>query len=180
MKGKMIFRWTLILGFTMQLGLLRAQSTVVSNERYYASSLYNFTRFVKWPENIHAQRFKIAVIGSETVYEELKKITANRLHGQHSFEINYFRKYSEIKDYHHMVFLSTMNSGKINSIKEQVNSKYIMYITERASMGAFGSAISFYVDNTGKTTFELTKNNFTEQELILNSSLLSYAGKVSN
>lgn len=180
MKRKMIFRLLLIFAVTMQLGMLKAQTKVVSMERYYASSLYNFTRLVKWPESFSNQDFKIAVVGSESVFDELKKLTANRRYGQNGFQISYFRKYSDVNGFHHMVFLSTMNSGKINAIKAQTNSKNTMFITERQSMGDFGSAISFYVEPSGKISFELSNVNFLDQELIVSSSLLSLAGKVSN
>lgn len=180
MKGKMILRLVLILGVFMQLGLLKAQTSVVSNEKYYASSLYNFTRFVKWPASQSNQNFKIAVVGSEAVYEELKKLTTNRKYGQHSFQISYFRKHSDIKGFYHMVYLSTMNSGKISSIKSQNKSNNTMFITERQGMGAFGSAVSFYVEQSGRITFELSNSNFRDQGLVVSSALLSLAGKVSD
>lgn len=179
MKGKLL-KLFILAAVIMQIGAVRAQTHSVSTERYYATSIYNFTRFVKWPDSQTNQDFKIAVVGSETVYAELQKLVAKRKYGQHGFQISYYKKHSEVQGYHHMVFLSTMNSGKIKSIKEQTNSKYTMYITERQSMGAFGSAISFYVDDSGRITFELSKDNFDDQELVLNSSLLSLAGKVSN
>ncbi len=180
MKEKMIMKLLVIVTVTMQLGILKAQTQSVSTERYYASSIYNFTRFVKWPDSHTNQNFRIAVVGSESVYAELQKLTKSRKYGQHGFEISFFKKHTEVNEYHHVVFLSTMNSGKIKSIKEQANSMYTMFITEREGMGAFGSAISFYVDGSGRITFELSKDNFTDQNLVLNSSLLSLAGKVSN
>lgn len=180
MKRKMILRLVFILAVTLQFGLLKAQTSVVSNEKYYASSLYNFTRFVKWPESYSGQDFKIAVVGSETVYEELIKITSNRKYGHNGFQISYFKKYSEVNGSYHMIFLSSINSGKINTIKTQTDSKNTMFVTERQGMGPFGSAISFYVNQSGRITFELSKDNFTDQELVVNSSLISLAGKVSN
>lgn len=180
MKQMKILKLLVIVAVTMQIGILKAQTHTVSTEKYYATSIYNFTRFVKWPDSHTNQNFRIAVVGSESVYAELQKLTKSRKYGQHGFEVSYYKKHNEVNEYHHVVFLSTMNSGKIKSIMDQTNSKYTMYITEREGMGAFGSAISFFVDNSGRITFELSKDNFTEQNLVLNSSLLSLAGKVSN
>lgn len=180
MREMIKFKLLLIVVVTLQCGMLGAQSKVVSNEKYYATSVYNFTRFVKWPESRTHQDFKIAVVGSESVFEELKKLTLNKKYGINRYQISYFKKYSDVSGYYHMVYLSSMNSGKINTIKKQTKSMYTMYITEREDMGAFGSAVSFYADETGRITFELTPENFTNQHLVLNSSLLSLAGKVSN
>jgi hypothetical protein len=180
MKGRMVLRWILLVVMVSQFGMLAAQTKVVSTERYYASSIYNFTRYVKWPDSQTNKDFKIAIVGSESVYEELKNLTATRKYGQHNYQISFYKKHSEVVGFHHIVFLSTINSGKINSIKEQTNSKYTMFITEREGMGDYGSAISFYVEDSGRIRFELSHANIQDQGLVVNSSLFSLAGKVIN
>lgn len=159
---------------------LSAQSLVVTPSKYYAYSLYNFSKFVKWPDQHTKQDFKIAVIGSKSIYEELHKLTVNKKYGLQGIKVFYFKKYSEIGGFHHMVFLSNLQSGKIKWIKENSESQNTMFITERENMGASGSAISFFVSHSGRIEFELYKNNFAEQNLVLNTQLATLAGKNKN
>jgi hypothetical protein len=57
MKWKMILRLLIILWVTLQFSMLKAQNSLISSEKYYALSVYNFTRFVKCPDRFSDQPF---------------------------------------------------------------------------------------------------------------------------
>ena len=85
-----------------------------------------------------------------------------------------------MEGFHHMIFLSNSNSGKIKDIKQRIDAQNTMFITERRGMGQFGSAISFFVDDTGRIQFELIEENFKEQDLFISSNLKTLAKKPSS
>ena len=135
-----------------------AQSVkVVTEERYIALSLYNFTRLINWPPHMASKSdFSIAVLGDKKVYNELVSITTNRTAGAQNFSI------------------PSWLSGKFSKLSESETCKNTLMVTEHEDMIKYGSSINF-IPRDGELKFELSENNTNKQGLTLNPKLKGMA-----
>ena len=153
-----------------------AQSVkVVTEERYIALSLYNFTRLINWPPHMASKSdFSIAVLGDKKVYNELVSITTNRTAGAQNFSIIYFDKIEEFSGENHIVYVPSWLSGKFSKLSESETCKNTLMVTEHEDMIKYGSSINF-IPRDGELKFELSENNTNKQGLTLNPKLKGMA-----
>lgn len=176
MKRELLKNWFVIAGFLLMCQLTIGQTKMtVSPEKFYAYSIYNFSKNTEWPVTSTNSVFKIAIVGNQLVYNELKKLTANRKIGNTSIQVDYYKKSTDLTAYSHIVFLSTLQSGKIKPIKDALQNESILFVTEREGMGKYGSCISFFVTDKGKIEFELIAQNFAANKLKVSNNLKTLA-----
>lgn len=147
----------------------------VGTDMFFAYSLYNFSKHTEWKSEQESNVIKIAVVGKSGIYNELVELTKNRKSGTKQYQINYYKKYSEITDYNHIIFLSSFQSSKIDEIKESLQNKDILFVTEREGMCKWGAGISFFVTPQGKIEFEIGWENIEANNLSMSNSIRQMA-----
>ena len=83
--------------------LLFCQTAFSQEEKYIGLFVYNFTKYFDWPESAKAGDFIIEVIGHQSVYDELARITKDEiqiawcLHNLGVVQIDAIRNFIKIK-----------------------------------------------------------------------------------
>jgi hypothetical protein len=155
------------------------QSLQVSNaERFFAYSLYNFSKLIDWPNSGTATTFQIAIVGDKRVYVELLELAKGKKVGNASYNITFCKDLSEISGNNQIVYLSNAFSSKINEITMK-QTKGVLIVTERSGMTKQGSAISFMTGSDGTMGFEIAKGNAEKNQLIIRQQLERMAMKIS-
>lgn len=138
-----------------------------------ATFLYNFTKYIEWPEEYKQGNFVIGVMGNSTLYNDLNTFFSTKTLGTQKYEIKLFTKPSEISRCH-MIFIPNDYAGNVNEIISKVKGKSTLIVTDKAGMARQGAAINFIsVDN--KQKFELNKSNVEKYDLKVSSSLVNLA-----
>lgn len=144
-----------------------------TNTKIKAVFLYNFTKYIEWPQQYKSGNFVIGVLGDEGFAKELDVFFSTKTLGSQHFEVKSFAKPSDIT-LSHMVFISPNYTGSITDVNKKISGKSTLLVTEKNGMAKQGAAINFIVIEN-KQKFELNKSNAEKQNLKVSSSLMNLA-----
>ncbi|GIV37193.1 MAG: hypothetical protein KatS3mg032_1572 [Cyclobacteriaceae bacterium] len=139
----------------------------------YSMMVFNFVKYVQWPDHSTSGDFVIGVIGNHEVYNTLNSWYGGKPRGNKTYVIKKFNSAAEVTDCH-VVFIDKTKSGEFEAVNAKVKGKGTLIITDKAGLGEKGSAINFkFVDN--KLKFELNQKAVEAANLKVAGSLTSMA-----
>jgi hypothetical protein len=139
----------------------------------YSMMVFNFTRYVQWPDQAGSGEFVIGVIGNNDVYKTLTEWYGGKPRGSKTYVIKKFNSASEVGDCH-VLYIDKAKSGEFETANTKLKGKGTLVITDKNGLGEKGSAINFKtVDN--KLKFELNQKAIEASNLKVSSSLSSMA-----
>ncbi len=142
----------------------RAQET-----KFIALYLYNFTKYVDWPQEHKQGEFVIGVVGSSQVHNELMQLAQGKPVGTQTITVRSFKNVDEVSGCH-ILFLSEAYSRRVNQAVVRMEKSAPLIVTQLEGATLHGSAINFVIrDETMK--FELKKSNATRFGLRVHSRL---------
>ena len=156
---------------------LPVSNKVLAQERpmheVYSMMVYNFTKYVQWPDHDASGEFVIGVIGNSEVYKTLTGWYAGKARGSKTYVIKKFSSASEVTDCH-VLFIDKAKSTEFDAVNEKIKGKGTLIITDKNGMGEKGSGINFKtVDN--KLKFELNQRVMESSNLKVSGALSSMA-----
>lgn len=139
----------------------------------YSMMVFNFTRYVQWPDQATSGEFVIGVIGNTDIYNTLNGWYGGKPRGSKTYVIKKFANASEVTDCH-VLYIDKTKSGEFEAANNKVKGKGTLVITDKNGLGERGSAINFKtVDN--KLKFELNQKAVDASNLKVSGSLSSMA-----
>ena len=158
------------LSFLLFILLMVGSIAYGQEDKFKAFYLYNFTRYIEWPNETSQGDFKIGVVGDENFRNIADGVLSTKTVGSKPIVVKKCNLQDEIKDCH-IVYIPESQKSKINEILAAIAGENILVITEAGNMTQKGSAINFIVKN-GKLAFEIKKDNISKYGLSLDSRLL--------
>ncbi|MEO6883734.1 MAG: YfiR family protein [Bacteroidia bacterium] len=139
-----------------------------------ACYIYNFSRYIEWPENYRQGDFVIDVLGgSPTILSELAKMAASQTAGSQKFQINNIISVDKIGKCN-ILYIPSNKSVEIKKAVLKLKVSSTLIITDDPGSTKLGAAINFVVkDNRQK--FELNRNNAQKSKLVVSSNLATLA-----
>lgn len=139
----------------------------------YSMMVFNFTRYVQWPDQASSGEFVIGVIGNSDVYNTLNGWYGGKPRGSKTYVIKKFNNASEVTDCH-VLYIDKSKSFEFDAANNKVKGKGTLVITDKNGLGEKGSAINFKtVDN--KLKFELNQKAVDASNLKVSGSLSAMA-----
>lgn len=139
----------------------------------YSMMVFNFTKYVQWPDHTVAGEFVIGVVGNADVYATLNTWYGGKPRGAKTYVIKKFNSSDEITDCH-VVFIDKSKSNEFDAINNKVKGKGTLVITDKNGLGEKGSGINFKtIDN--KLKFELNQKALEASNLKVSGALSSMA-----
>jgi hypothetical protein len=162
---------------TLSILLLMWANLVFAQERpmheVYSMMVYNFVKYVQWPDHAEGGEFIIGVIGNNDVFTTLNTWYGGKPRGSKTYVIKKFNSAAEVADCH-VVFIDKSKSGEFDAVNAKVKGKGTLVITDKAGLGEKGSGINFKsIDN--KLKFELNQKAIEASNLKVSGSLTSMA-----
>ncbi len=150
-------------------------SSQAQKEKYQSLFIYNFTKYIKWPDSYNTGRFVIGVIGSSPIFDNLKSMARSKKKTASGAELHVvrFNSIDEINDCN-ILFVSSDAVREFEQIESKTSSKPMLIITDTPGMARQGSVINF-VEKNGKIKFELSQENAARRKLVVLGSLASLA-----
>ena len=149
-----------------------------TNAKIKAVFLYNFTKYIEWPEEKRKGNFVIGVLGEgqQPVYNALAT-SAHRNNDKPSvrfLQINKYMDASSIADCH-MLYIPKSHSSMLPVALKTVINTHTLIVTDKAgSAKSGGSDINFVVANN-KVKFEMNKENVGKHNLKVSAMLTNLA-----
>lgn len=141
------------------------------DDKFKALFIYNFTKYMEWPTSKQTGDFKIGVLGSSPITNELKSFTAKKTVGQQKIVVEEIMAIADCPKYH-IVFVPAKASSNVGEITQNVANKGVLVVTDKQGMAATLSGINFTkVD--GQQTFEISEKHIHEQGVSAAKSLLT-------
>jgi hypothetical protein len=139
----------------------------------HSAMLYNFIKYVQWPNEGESGNFVVGVIGEDDVFNTLKSWYDGKPKGSKKYVIKKLASAAEAGDCQ-VVYVGKSKSKDFEVIKSSITGKPILTITDGIGLGQKGSCINFKIVD-GKLKFELNQAVVTSSNLKVSGQLSSMA-----
>jgi hypothetical protein len=139
----------------------------------YSMMVFNFIRYVQWPDHTANGEFVIGVVGNNDVYNTLTTWYSGKPRGAKTIVVKKFNSSSDITDCH-VVFIDKSKSGEFEAINAKSQGKGTLIITDKNGLGEKGSGINFKTIDS-KLKFELNQKAMEASNLKVSGALSSMA-----
>ncbi|HEX5168422.1 MAG TPA: YfiR family protein, partial [Cyclobacteriaceae bacterium] len=139
----------------------------------YAAMLYNFIKYVQWPDEGAGGEFVVGVIGDDQVYNTLKQWYDGKPKGSKKYTIKKLSSPAEASGCH-VVYMGKTKVKDFDDMKNSVTGHSVLTITDGNGLGQRGSCINFKVVD-GKLKFELNQGVVADSNLRVSGQLSSMA-----
>jgi hypothetical protein len=151
--------------------------TVSAQERptheIHSAMLYNFIKYVQWPNEGEPGEFVVGVIGDDNVFNTLKQWYDGKPKGSKKYVIKKLASPAEAIDCQ-VVYVGKSKNRDFEAIRTNTTGKSVLTITDGNGLGQKGSCINFKVID-GKLKFELNQATVTGSNLKISTQLSSMA-----
>lgn len=155
----------------LMVGSVQAQER--PTHEIHAAMLYNFIKYVQWPNEADGGEFIVGVMGEEEVFGTLQKWYDGKPKGPKKYVIRKLASAAEAADCQ-VVYIGKSKSREFENIKTSTTGKSVLTITDGNGLGQKGSCINFKVID-GKLKFELNQTTVNSSNLKVSSQLSSMA-----
>jgi hypothetical protein len=175
MKRLAVISILMIVLFSSAIRVYRSAEKVSydTNAKMKAVFVYNFTRYIEWPEDYKQGGFVIGLLGETAITDEINKVAATKKAVNQTIEIKKFSALSDISECH-ILYVSSNNSGELAAALQKTKGRSTLVITEEEGLAVKGAGISFKVINN-RQKFEINKGNIEDRKMNVGSALLSLA-----
>lgn len=160
----------LMLGIFFMFSLTEARA---QKEKYHSLFIYNFSKYVKWPEGQQSGDFVIAVIGSDNMAKTLKAMASNKKVSGHNIVIKEYNNSSEVGSCH-ILYVAEGSSNQISAVLAKTSQKPVLIVSDKPGLAKKGAVINF-IEQDGKIKFELNQQMAESRGLKVSGSLTSLA-----
>jgi hypothetical protein len=143
--------------------------------RVKAAFLYNFAKFVEWPDQEKADPclpIIIGILGDDPFGPELDTIRKKTINSHH-ITIKHFDKSEDITGCH-LLFISHTGLDEIRKALQKTNSRPVLTIGETEGFARSGGVIGF-IEQQNKIRFEINRAAAARAGLTISSKLLKLA-----
>lgn len=139
----------------------------------HAQMIFNFIKYVQWPNDSEAGEFVVGVMGEDDVFNTLKTYYEGKPKGAKKYAIKKLSSADEAANCS-VVYLGKNKNSQFENIKNATLGKPILTITDSFNLGKKGSCINFKVVDE-KLKFELNQATVASSTLKVSSQLSSMA-----
>ena len=154
------------------LGLLALSATTrAQDEKFKALFMYNFTKYIEWPQNKQSGDFVIGVIGNPAIAGELNAIADRKSVGSQAIKVKEINSSDEMVKMH-IVYVAEGKSDEAAAIAGKIKGKGVVLITDKPGFAQSTSGIN-YIKKDGKPSFEVNQKHLADEGVKVSSQLMA-------
>jgi len=138
----------------------------------YTLFVYNFMKYVEWPEAQSKGDFVVCIFGESPVQKELAGLAASKKLKGRNIVIKNISKPEDAAGCQ-LLYVSASKSGNIKALKEQMAGKPILIVGEREGLAKKGAELSFVTLEDDGLKFDINKKEIEQHQLKISSQLIS-------
>jgi hypothetical protein len=159
---------------SLWIGPARGQSNMTRQEDIKATFLYNFAKFVDWPESSFGATvasFRIEIVGRDPFGGRLDQLMIGKqIHGR---PIEVVHSLSDVRaPLVHIVFVSTSEVKRVDAILQSYRQNPVLTVSDIADFVQRGGMIGFVTD-AGAVRFRISQTSVEQAQLRMSSRLLA-------
>lgn len=144
--------------------------------KYHTVFMYNFTKYIKWPDAAVGDNFVIGVLGSSGITELLEKMAESKNVNGKNIVIKTFKTAEEVNACQ-MLFIPESKSEQLAVLRSRLKEEPTLIVSEKAGLARQGSVINFII-NDGRWNFEFNQASADLHKLKVSSELTKFAHKI--
>lgn len=164
---KLVF--ILMLCCALSPGKVKAQDV---DYKAYTLFVYNFMKYVEWPEAQSKGDFVVAVLGDSPISKELTVLAATKKLKGRNIVIKKCSTPEETAGCH-LLYISPSKSSIVKTLKDQTKDKPVLIVGEREGLAKKGAGLSFVTLEEDELKFDINKKEIETHQLKISSSLIS-------
>lgn len=142
-----------------------------ANAKIKAIYIYNFTKYIEWPDDYKEGSFVIGFIGKNTaLFTELSKMADSKKAGNQEIAIKNISTLDDNSKYN-IVFILSENSNQLGEVLAKSKGKSTLIVTEKDGLISKGAGINFVVRDS-KQKIETNKTNIEKSNLKVAKTLI--------
>ncbi len=174
---KLLFILVLPILLLTQSAAIRMDQSEEAGARIKAIYIYNFTKYIEWPESYKSGNFVIGVYGTNIpLFNELSKMAASKTVGTQKLEIKSVGSPAEAAQCH-IIYILTNSSDELPEVIKKITGKSTLIVTDKAGLTKLGSGINFSIVEN-KQKIELNKANIEKYKLKVATTLVDMSVQV--
>ena len=155
MKFLKPYKLILVVGFV----LLFSTSSFAQEGKFKALYIYNFTKYMKWPESKESGDFIIGVVGASDVNDALIQLSkAKKVQDVRTIIIKQFGSSEDVTSDCHIVYLSPSLSKELPIIVKKTYPNNILLVTDYKGFASKGSCVNFVMEDNFQK-FEISQKH---------------------
>ncbi|MGZ4034739.1 MAG: YfiR family protein [Bacteroidia bacterium] len=147
------------------------------NYKAYSVYIYNFIKYIEWPEDTKKGEFVIAVIGNSPINDELKALAASKKANGQTIVIKQYNSIDEVGPCQ-ILYICSSKSNVLKSAIEKTKNMSALLITEREGLAKKGAGINFVTLEDETLKFEVNKKVIEAHNLKIPKVLIELGLKV--
>lgn len=147
----------------------KAQET---DYKAYTLFVYNFMKYVEWPEAQNKGDFIIAVLGDSPISKELQTLASGKKLKGRNIVLKKCNSFEETAGCH-LLYISSSKSNMVKALKDQIKDKPVLIVGEREGLAKKGAGLSFVTLEEDELKFDINKKEIELHQLKISSSLIS-------
>jgi len=150
-------------------GNFKAQET---DYKAYSLFVYNFMKYVEWPEAQSKGDFVIAVLGDSPINIELQALAAGKKLKGRTIILKKCATFEETSGCH-LLYIASSKSAVVKTFKDQIKDKPVLIVGEREGLAKKGAGLSFVTLDDDELKFDINKKEIEQHQLKIAASLVN-------
>ena len=146
-------------------------TTKAQDEKFKALFMYNFTKYIEWPQAKQSGDFVIGVIGNSAIVDELNTIAQKKTVGAQAIKVKQISSADDVTKLH-IVYVTEGKSAEASALAEKVKGKGVVLITDKPGLASSTSGIN-YIKKDGKPNFEVSTKHLADSGVKVSSQLMA-------
>ncbi|MGZ3903861.1 MAG: YfiR family protein [Bacteroidia bacterium] len=138
----------------------------------YTLFVYNFMKYVEWPEAQSKGDFVVGVYGDSPIQKELQALASQKKLKGRNIVIKVVTK-PEDATACQLLYVCSGKSSVIKQLKDQMKDKPVLLVGEREGLAKKGAGMSFVTLEDDELKFDINKKEIETHQLKVSSSLLA-------
>ncbi len=138
---------------------------------FKALFMFNFAKYIEWPNLSNQNEFIIAIYGNDEITPELQKLASTKKINNKPIVVKIVKSPEEASNAQ-LFYIPESKSGDINSITSFFSNKQTLLVSDKKGACSEGTAINYTMQN-GKLKYEICRKNIESHQLKVDQKLIS-------
>ena len=141
-----------------------------------AMFIYNFTKYIDWPQSTNNKTFRIGIIGKSEIFETLQLVASQKKVDNRQIEIKKITE--DDNSYYQLIFIAKSETQNINELSKKYFGKGVLIVSEECKRSERGATINLLTTDN-KVRFEISQGCARNAGLKVSSILINLAVAVN-